>query len=61
MFSRSRHRPNSGSSFGAVAADCSWLSISASMRTVAKTIWLGLQEIAVFVEGARYARQFDVA
>ena len=24
----------------------------------AKTIWLGLQEIAVFVEGARYARQF---
>ena len=27
----------------------------------AKTIWLGLQEIAVFVEGARYARQLDVA
>ena len=27
----------------------------------AKTIWLGLQEIAVFVEGARYARQFGEA
>ena len=27
----------------------------------AKTIWLGLQEIAIFVEGARYARQLDVA
>ena len=26
----------------------------------AKTIWLGMQEIAVFVEGARYARQFKV-
>lgn len=25
----------------------------------AKTIWLGMQEIAVFVEGARYARQFS--
>lgn len=25
----------------------------------AKTIWLGLQEIAVFVEGARYARQLN--
>ena len=25
----------------------------------AKTIWLGMQEIAVFVEGARYARQFN--
>ena len=24
----------------------------------AKTIWLGLQEVAIFVEGARYARQF---
>jgi Transposase Tn5 dimerisation domain/Transposase DNA-binding len=24
----------------------------------AKTLWLGMQEIAVFVEGARYARQF---
>ena len=27
----------------------------------ARTIWLGLQEIAVFVEGARYARQLGVA
>ena len=27
----------------------------------AKTIWLGLQEIAVFVEGVRYARQLGVA
>jgi IS4 transposase len=26
----------------------------------ARTIWLGMQEIAVFVEGARYARQFNV-
>lgn len=25
----------------------------------ARTIWLGMQEIAVFVEGARYARQFN--
>ena len=25
----------------------------------AKMIWLGMQEIAVFVEGARYARQFN--
>ena len=25
----------------------------------AKTIWLGMQEIAVFVEGGRYARQFN--
>jgi hypothetical protein len=25
----------------------------------AKTIWLGMREIAVFVEGARYARQFN--
>ena len=25
----------------------------------AKTIWLGMQEIADFVEGARYARQFN--
>ena len=27
----------------------------------ARTIWLGLQDIAVFVEVARYARQLDVA
>jgi IS4 transposase len=27
----------------------------------AKTIWLGMREIAVFVEGARYARQFSDA
>ena len=27
----------------------------------AKTLWLGLQEIAVFVEGARYARAFSEA
>lgn len=26
----------------------------------AKTLWLGLQEIAIFVEGARYARQFSM-
>ena len=26
-----------------------------------KTIWLGLQEIAIFVEGARYARQMGAA
>jgi hypothetical protein len=25
----------------------------------ARTIWLGTQEIAVFVKGARYARQFN--
>lgn len=25
----------------------------------ARTIWLGMQKIAVFVEGARYARQFN--
>jgi Transposase Tn5 dimerisation domain len=25
----------------------------------ARTIWLGMQDIAVFVEGARYARQFN--
>ena len=25
----------------------------------ARTIWLGMQEIAVFVEGARYAWQFN--
>ena len=25
----------------------------------ARTIWLGMQEIAVFVEGARYARQLN--
>ena len=25
----------------------------------ARTIWLGMQEIAVFVSGARYARQFN--
>ena len=25
----------------------------------ARTLWLGLQEIAVFVEGARYARAFS--
>lgn len=25
----------------------------------AKTLWLGLQEIAIFVEGARYAREFS--
>jgi len=25
----------------------------------AKTLWLGLQEIAIFVEGARYARTFS--
>lgn len=24
-----------------------------------KTIWLGLQEVAIFVEGARYARQMS--
>ena len=27
----------------------------------ARTLWLGLQEIAVFVEGARYARTFNEA
>ena len=27
----------------------------------AKTLWLGLQEIAIFVEGARYAREFSEA
>ncbi len=27
----------------------------------ARTLWLGLQEIAVFVEGARYAREFSEA
>jgi len=27
----------------------------------ARTLWLGLQEIAVFVEGAHYAREFGVA
>ena len=27
----------------------------------AKTLWLGLQEIAIFVEGARYAREFSAA
>jgi hypothetical protein len=27
----------------------------------AKTLWLGLQEIAIFVEGARYAREFGLA
>ena len=25
----------------------------------AKTLWLGLQEVALFVEGARYAREFS--
>ena len=27
----------------------------------AKTLWLGLQEVAIFVEGARYAREFSEA
>jgi len=27
----------------------------------AKTLWLGLQEVAIFVEGARYARTFSEA
>ena len=27
----------------------------------AKTLWLGLQEVAIFVEGARYAREFSKA
>jgi len=27
----------------------------------AKTLWLGLQKIAIFVEGARYAREFGLA
>lgn len=27
----------------------------------ARTLWLGLQEIAIFVEGARYAREFSEA
>ena len=27
----------------------------------ARTLWLGLQEIAIVVEGARYARQFSAA
>ena len=27
----------------------------------ARTLWLGLQEIAIFVEGARFARQFSEA
>lgn len=27
----------------------------------AKTLWLGLQEIAIFVKGARYAREFSKA
>ena len=26
----------------------------------ARTLWLGMQEIAIFVEGARYARQFSL-
>lgn len=27
----------------------------------ARTLWLGLQEIAIFVEGTRYAREFSEA
>lgn len=30
-------------------------------ETEAKTLWLGLQDIAIFVEGLRYAGEFGIA
>ena len=44
-----------------IARRSGFLGRKADGEPGARTIWLGLQEIAVFVEGARYAQQIGAA
>lgn len=54
-----RRTPTLDAMIGSIAQRGRFLGRKSDGEPSARTIWLGMQEIAVFVEGTRYAHQFN--